>query len=472
MTHETDDVARVCFNESNAMPQLLRSRLATLAVVASVMAPFDCLAANDAVSHPAMRPLQLPRQQPIADGPARFVDAVRGKDANDGTKQTPWKSLKHSLRQLRPGETLYLRGGVYYEHASLTRSGIEGKPITIRSYPGEQAILDGGLREFFESPETSWKPLANGTAGEFVSTRTYYDANDRRVPYQFLPAAWEPLWGKENERPLALGHFSDSMVPLHSYRIAADLRSTNELWIGNKHAMRDTGIYCGPGMWFNRETGRIHIRLAHHRLAGLGDRAYRGETDPRKLKLSVAVGFGEEVLRVNGVQHVRLQDLIFRGATGSPMIHIYGSQHVELDHVTVFGGFPALLVNASQNIRVKHSAFRGLAAPWTSRAHMKYRGTASYQIVFRNNQPRNENIEMSWCEFTDDHDFAYLRFVKNLQFHHNFVDNFNDDGLECGPKLRDHTLFIYQNRVGRCLIPLTQHEIEKDEAPLLSLIHI
>src|SRR5262249_2469286 len=77
----------------------------------------------------------------------------------------------------------------------------------------------------------------------------------------------------------------------------------------------------------------------------------------------------------------------------------------------------------------------------------------------------NEDIELSWCEFTDDHDFAFLRFVKNLQFHHNFVDNFNDDGLEIGPKLRSHTLFISQNRIGRCLIPLTQHETDKDESP-------
>ena len=67
------------------------------------------------------------------------------------------------------------------------------------------------------------------------------------------------------------------------YRIAADLRSTNERWIGGKKEMRDTGIYCGPGLWFNRDTGRIHIRLAHHQLEGLGSHAYRGETDPRKL---------------------------------------------------------------------------------------------------------------------------------------------------------------------------------------------
>ena len=97
---------------------------------------------------------------------------------------------------------------------------------------------------------------------------------------------------------------------------------------------------------------------------------------------------------------------------------------------------------------------------------MKYRGTASYQIVLQNRQPWNENIELAHCEFTDDHDFAFLRFAKNLQFHHNFVDNFNDDGLECGPKLRSHTIYIHQNRIGACLGVFQQHETEKDESPV------
>jgi hypothetical protein len=423
---------------------------------------------NRFASHSPMRPLPVASSQTTETGTGRFryVDSEDGDDTNAGGEKSPWKSLAFSLRQLEPGDTLFLREGTYYEKTHLSRSGSEDQPITIRSYPGELAILDGGRREFFEDPKQAWMPNPDGAPGEFISTRTYHDADARRVPTQFLPAAWEPMWGIEEERPLALGHFGDSMVPLHSYRIASDMRATNEFWIGDKHEMRETGIYCGPGLWFNRQTGRIHIRLAHHQMPGLGQQAYRGETDPRKLQLSVSVGFGEEVLRINGVRHVRLQDLVFRGATGSPMIYIYGSQHIELDHLTVYGGFPALLVNASQKLRVTNSALRGLAAPWTSRAHMKYRGTASYQIVFRNDQPRNEDIELAWCEFTDDHDFAFLRYVRNLQFHHNFVDNFNDDGLECGPKLRDHTLFIYQNRIGRCLIPLTQHEIEKDEAPL------
>ena len=417
-------------------------------------------------SHPSMRPLPAAAKRPLADGAKRFVDAARGDDAANGSEQTPWKTLAHALRQLRPGDTLYLRGGTYYEQVALTQSGTPEAPITIASYPGELAVLDGGLREFLESPATSWEPLSGGADGEFVSTKTYLGEDDRQVPRQFLPASWEPMWGKEDERPLALGHFADSLVPLHGYRLLVDLRSPNELWIGGKSEMRDSGIYCGPGLWFNRQTGRIHIRLAHHRLAGLGERAYRGETDPRKLPLVIAVGFGRDVLRASGVTHVRIRDLVLRGATGSPMINVYGCQDVEFDHLTVYGGFPALLVNASQDIRLTNAAFRGLAAPWTARAHMKYRGTASYQIILQNNQPVNENIEIAWCEFTDDHDFAFLRPVRGLKFHHNLVENFNDDGLECGPKLRDHTLFISQNRIGACLIPLTQHEIEKDESPL------
>ena len=101
------------------------------------------------------------------------------------------------------------------------------------------------------------------------------------------------------------------MTPLHGYRTISDLRSNNELWLDDKkdHA---NSIYCGPGLWFNRDTARVHIRLVHHRLDGLGQKAYRGETDPRKLPLVISLGFGDEVLRVTGVDHVVIRGLVFR----------------------------------------------------------------------------------------------------------------------------------------------------------------
>lgn len=420
--------------------------------------------AAEFASHPPMRSLPTASSRPLEKGPTLFVDAVKGDDKNPGSVAKPWQTLRHALRQLKPGDTLYLRGGTYYERPVLSRSGTAEAPITIAAHPGELVVIDGGLREFWDNPASAWQPYQGGAEGEYVSTRAYPDADARRVPNQFLPSAWEPLLGIEEDRPLALGHFGDSLVPLHGYRLVDDLRATNELSLP-KTKGRDGGLYCGPGVWFNRDTGRVHIRLAHHRLEGLGSRAYRGETDPRKLKLVIALGFGEEVMRINGVRHVRLRDLVLRGATGSPLLHLYGAGNLELDHLTLYGGFPALLVNACKDVKLTHSACRGLAAPWTGRAHMKYRGTASYQIILQNNQPLNENIEIANCEFTDDHDFAFFRYAKNLQFHHNYVDNFNDDGLECGPKLRSHTLYVHHNFLGRCLGVFQQHEIDKDESP-------
>ena len=417
------------------------------------------------VSHPPVRPLPTGFKCERVVAVAKFVDPQRGNDSQDGSERMAWKTLRHALRQLQPGQTLYLRGGVYYERPILTKSGLPDQPITIANYPGELPIIDGGLREFAESPETCWMPDESGVEGEYVSTKTFPDADSRRVPTQFLPGSWEPMWGIEDERPLALGHFVDSMLPLHGYRLRGDLQATNEFWLSSKKD-KDTGIYGGPGLWFNRATNRIHIRLAPHRLEGLGKNSYRGPTDPRQVPLVIALGFGDDVCRITGIKHVKLQGLVFRGATGSPLIHIYGSDNIELDHVTGFGGFPGLMVNASQKIRVGHSAFRGLAAPWTSRAHMKYRGIATYQVVLQNAQPLNEDIEFKHCEFTDDHDFAFVRWGKNVRFERCFVDNFNDDGFECGAKLRDHTIYISQNRIGGILSPFTQHEIDKDESPL------
>lgn len=443
----------------------MRLRTPLILVLAAIL-PRESSAAEQSAyaSHAPSRTAVPVSTRPLGKGPAMFVDAARGDDAGSGAENAPWKTLTHALRQLKPGDTLYLRGGVYYERPALSRSGTAEAPITIRGYPGETAVIDGGLSEFFDSPATSWQPADGGAEGEFVSTKTYPDSDARRVPQHFIPAAWEPMWGAEEQRPLALGNFGDSMIPLHSYRTVEDLRATNEFWPGSK---KETApVYCGPGLWFNRETGRVHIRLAHNTLPGLGDRAYRGETDPRKLPLVVALGFGDDVLRISGIRHVTIQDLTLRGATGSPLMHVYGSEGIKLDRITAFGGFPTLLVNASKDLQLTNSAFRGLAAPWSGRSHMKYRGTAAYQIVLQNNQPVNENIEIANCEFTDDHDFAFFRFAKNLRFHHNYVDNFNDDGIEYGPKLRDHTIYIYQNHIGACLGTFTQHEIEKDESPI------
>lgn len=67
-------------------------------------------------------------------------------------------ALQEGIRQVRPGETIELRGGIYYSgDIHLPRSGEKGAPIIIKSYLDEQAILDGADPSSF-----SWDSVGNG----------------------------------------------------------------------------------------------------------------------------------------------------------------------------------------------------------------------------------------------------------------------------------------------------------------------
>src|SRR3954468_21616253 len=83
--------------------------------------------------HPIHRPLPPISDRPMSDGPAVFVDAAKGNDESDGNKEAPWKTLKYALTQLKPGDTLYLREGLYYETIQCSLTGTLEQPITIRS---------------------------------------------------------------------------------------------------------------------------------------------------------------------------------------------------------------------------------------------------------------------------------------------------------------------------------------------------
>ena len=63
-------------------------------------------------SHAPKRPLPRASERPLADGPAAFCDAARGDDSRDGSERQPWKTLAHALRQLRPGDTLLIKGSL------------------------------------------------------------------------------------------------------------------------------------------------------------------------------------------------------------------------------------------------------------------------------------------------------------------------------------------------------------------------
>lgn len=72
----------------------------------------------------------------------RYV-ATNGRDTNPGTRSRPWRTVGHAAARARPGTTILLRRGRYSERVTFAASGRSGAPITLRSTPGEPAVLDG-----------------------------------------------------------------------------------------------------------------------------------------------------------------------------------------------------------------------------------------------------------------------------------------------------------------------------------------
>ena len=69
-----------------------------------------------------------------------------GDDSQPGSFEQPWATLPYAFKQLKPGDTLYLRGGYY----ALNRAAVledygdaNGQWITISAYPGETPVIDG-----------------------------------------------------------------------------------------------------------------------------------------------------------------------------------------------------------------------------------------------------------------------------------------------------------------------------------------
>lgn len=419
--------------------------------------------ADDIVTHPPLRPLAEPTDRPLPDGPRYYVDADAGNDAHDGSRERPWHTIGHALGRLEAGDTLVLREGTYYEHVRISVVGEADAPITIRSHPGELAVIDGGRREFFESPGDAWEAYDGEDAGEgeFISTRSYRNLRD------------------------VVGAFGDSMVGLQTYWHAKDLRAENELWYTPEGEHDVAPIYSGPGLWYNPKTGRIHARLAHTHVPrtvrldypGFDSEAsnYTGVTDPREVPMVIAP-FRSVPLHVDHARHVRLQDLVIRGG-GYDTVKLDFPVNLEFDNVIIHCGTYGLRAKSAVGVRFHRSALRGNATPWQFRTENGLRAYRRYDLEGRGHReiarlsahgllvtegaeqssvfyyPPNMHWKISYSEFTDGNNGVFLT-GHNMRFHHNLIDQIYDDAMFLSTPSPNYTdsVYIHHNLLTRVLM--------------------
>ena len=81
----------------------------------------------------------------VAASGAEFYVAPNGSASGSGSQANPW-DLQTALDQpsaVRPGDTIWLRGGTYVGHYTSNLNGTSSSPIIVRQYAGERATLDG-----------------------------------------------------------------------------------------------------------------------------------------------------------------------------------------------------------------------------------------------------------------------------------------------------------------------------------------
>jgi hypothetical protein len=100
---------------------------------------------------PVMSALLLIFAAAQAQAQAQYYASPTGTSTGDGTIGRPW-SLATALSRsttIKPGSTLWLRGGTYGSGKTLFKSTLVGSstaPIKVRQYPGEHAKINGGIK--------------------------------------------------------------------------------------------------------------------------------------------------------------------------------------------------------------------------------------------------------------------------------------------------------------------------------------
>ncbi len=69
--------------------------------------------------------------------------SLKGDDENEGDFKHPFKTLQKAINSAKPGDIVYIRGGVYPLKGEFTANGTERKPIIFRPYKNETVVFKG-----------------------------------------------------------------------------------------------------------------------------------------------------------------------------------------------------------------------------------------------------------------------------------------------------------------------------------------
>lgn len=250
-----------------------------------------------------------------------------GNNSNDGSIESPWETFKYALGKLSPGDTLQLREGTYYESSiSIHLKGTADLPITIESYPGEHAAIDGGV-PIFKTENPEWELVDMG--------KKLYRSK------QTFSGSYVNAWLiKDN-------------LHLIEYETDANLEAEYYGPVNNL-----TPIYQGPGIQL-RSDGYLYIRLTQNPNDLIDYKC--GYMDPVPVETNpnnheIAVFFSGVLLYLEGAEHLIFRDIDLNYANYVMDIR-NGANNIEFDNCGINFGRYAMVVRDAYDFNIHHCDF-------------------------------------------------------------------------------------------------------------------
>ncbi len=241
--------------------------------------------------------------------------AVDGDDGNAGSEQAPWRSFQHAVDQLGPGDTLLVRGGVYFERdVRIDVAGTAAAPITIQNYPGESPVLDGGYAEFRTKGNSDWE-LYDAGKDLYRSKQTFPNAGAVGGYFGTLNKGWR-------------------LVP---YESRATLSTDEE-----DYTDQAPYYYVGPGAYWDPADRRIYVRLEPGKYQAVVGTSVPGVTDPGDVRL-LLFPQAELLHFEDGAAHIEVRGIDLRYAESAIEVSS-GAHHLTVAKADVRAGRYAILL--------------------------------------------------------------------------------------------------------------------------------
>jgi hypothetical protein len=421
--------------------------------------------------------------QPRTDGAGRecFV-STGGNDLHAGTLAQPFRTIAKGVSVLQPGDILNLRHGVYVEPVSIVgKHGTAANPIVIRAYPGEAAYIDGSVAAFRQMNNSDWEPAslydANAHPEEYVSKATFADhirgvfldrnPYTRLITYSRIEdmradnETFEAITADDDPRP------GPNVVDCDDNGNCVPAKVCDESG-DNCQPFRFPWVYMGPGIWIDRNFSaanpqKIHIRLSHthNEISGLAD--YAGEVDPRKVRLAISPE-SMTTLLVQGSSHLRFEHLTVRYG-GDNTVRLPNVSDLVFDHVRLWTSSYGVGMGNMVRTTFSNCEFDGGVPTWYFRSDRKAEYTflengvpatdllgkqTSRSLTVSGSAAADNTIRH--CEFHNAHDL-YLGGT-NIDFHHNWINNLNDEGLFLDAN-QSVNVRIHENVIVKTLSPIS-----------------